>query len=58
MGLTRCVYCRAAWPSSANPWEDLETPGEVKEEGYVNLADELGLSGVRDTRTSRSWGLS
>ncbi|KAI4199374.1 MAG: hypothetical protein LQ350_004663 [Teloschistes chrysophthalmus] len=49
----RCVYCRAVWQ-----WDERELlenarkkggGGNVNEEGYVNVGEQLGLSGMRDT---------
>lgn len=52
-GTVRCVYCRAEWQGDEKSVDSIKriakniTAG-VNEEGYVNIADELGLSGERD----------
>ncbi|KAH8428826.1 RING finger protein [Aspergillus melleus] len=45
-----CVYCRSPWQSDTSDvnLENLVTEGTVNQEGYVNVADQLGLSGDRD----------
>ncbi|KAL1999785.1 hypothetical protein VTN02DRAFT_3981 [Thermoascus thermophilus] len=53
-GGVRCVYCRAPWQSDdANDLvlERLLREGQVNDEGYVNVAAQLGLSGERDYST-------
>ncbi|KAL2223450.1 RING finger domain protein [Thermoascus aurantiacus ATCC 26904] len=49
----RCVYCRSPWQSDENELnlERLLREGQVNEEGYVNVAAQLGLSGERDYST-------
>ena len=42
-----CVYCRADWQSDDDAIKKLSTAGPTNEEGYVNVASELGLSGRR-----------
>jgi hypothetical protein len=57
-----CCYCRSAWCSfGATPGSSQDhvggAGGVAREEGYVNLATQQGLSGRRDTSTyqSNSW---
>ncbi|PNS20016.1 hypothetical protein CAC42_1463 [Sphaceloma murrayae] len=42
-----CPYCRTGW-SEGGDLKELSRKGRVGREGYVNLAQELGLSGQRD----------
>ncbi|KAA8649183.1 RING finger protein [Aspergillus tanneri] len=48
----RCVYCRSPWQSESSNLnlEVLRKEGQMNEEGYVNVADQLGLSGERGTK--------
>ncbi|KAG5297614.1 RING finger domain-containing protein [Histoplasma ohiense] len=46
----RCVICRSAWEVDA-PMQQLLANGIVNDEGYVNVADQFGLSGERDYST-------
>lgn len=50
-----CVSCRAEWksPASSNA-----AAGPSYSEGYLNLADQTGLSRKRDVSTCKSAGLS
>ncbi|BCR85097.1 RING finger protein [Aspergillus chevalieri] len=49
----RCVYCRAPWEFETENlnMDELKKTGRVNDEGYVNVADQLGLSGERDSST-------
>ncbi|KLJ12667.1 hypothetical protein EMPG_09495 [Blastomyces silverae] len=48
----RCVICRSAWEADVGaPLQDLLAKGRVNDEGYVNVADQFGLSGERDHST-------
>ncbi|OAX78919.1 hypothetical protein ACJ72_06768 [Emergomyces africanus] len=42
----RCVICRSTWEFDA-PLQQLLSYGKVNDEGYINVADQLGLSGER-----------
>lgn len=45
-----CVYCRAAWQGdddSIAKIQKVKEKGKVNQEGYMNVAEELGLSGHR-----------
>ncbi|RDW91472.1 RING finger protein Znf1 [Coleophoma crateriformis] len=51
-GATLCVYCRTPWQSDASAIDVKKVAtqsGRVSDEGYVNVAAELGISGRRDT---------
>ncbi|RFU25433.1 hypothetical protein B7463_g10913, partial [Scytalidium lignicola] len=55
-GDVKCVYCRTPWVVDKNDKNDIKSiarsgDGYVNEEGYVNIAAELGISDVRDTST-------
>ena len=51
-GGTRCVYCRAIWERDIDT-ESLAVlgrnarPDQLNSEGYVNVAAEVGMSGIR-----------
>ncbi|KAJ0414964.1 RING finger domain protein [Aspergillus carlsbadensis] len=53
----RCVYCRSPWQVEdadgkvEMDLEQLRTQGEVGEDGYVNVASQMGMSGERDYST-------
>ena len=58
-GQVTCPYCRTAWQQCGT--ENLKTiskSGKVGAEGYVNVAAELGLSGVIDYGTYHSYWVS
>ncbi|KAI9697034.1 MAG: hypothetical protein M1836_004995 [Candelina mexicana] len=44
----KCVYCRTLWQGDVDVSKNISTEGILNEEGYVNVADQLGLSGRRD----------
>ncbi|KAL4879743.1 hypothetical protein BJY04DRAFT_88923 [Aspergillus karnatakaensis] len=54
----RCVYCRTPWQTQDADGkvdfdlQQLLTQGSVGEDGYVNVAGQLGLSGERGTEPS------
>ncbi|EOA85752.1 uncharacterized protein SETTUDRAFT_161688 [Exserohilum turcica Et28A] len=58
-GKTTCPYCRATWQEDTNlPGKlgDINTKGLARnEDGYVNIAPQLGLSGERDYSTYYSY---
>ncbi|KAL2836250.1 hypothetical protein BJY01DRAFT_59621 [Aspergillus pseudoustus] len=53
----RCVYCRTPWQVEdadgkvEMDLEQLRTQGQVGEDGYINVASQMGLSGERDYST-------
>ena len=53
-GPVKCVYCRTVWQHDEQTSQKLSKQGRKNEEGYVNVASELGLSGVRD-HSSYHW---
>ncbi|PLB54367.1 RING finger domain protein [Aspergillus steynii IBT 23096] len=48
-----CVYCRSPWQSDTSDLnlENLMKEGTVSQEGYINVASQMGLSGERDHST-------
>lgn len=51
-----CVYCRAPWQGDGENMKRVKERGKVNQEGYVNVARELGLSGERDVSSyHRPW---
>ncbi|OJJ03760.1 hypothetical protein ASPVEDRAFT_43266 [Aspergillus versicolor CBS 583.65] len=60
----RCVYCRSPWENQeidCKPdmsLEQLVGEGQVGEDGYVNVARQVGLSGERGTKPSLLFKLS
>jgi len=50
-GPVRCVYCRTPWKGDEESIKRISKSGKVNEEGYVNVAGELGLGGQRDMST-------
>ncbi|KAL2837669.1 hypothetical protein BJX68DRAFT_272964 [Aspergillus pseudodeflectus] len=53
----RCVYCRSPWQVEdadgrvGMDLEQLRTQGQVGEDGYINVASQMGMSGERDYST-------
>ncbi|KAL4986434.1 hypothetical protein BDW68DRAFT_178748 [Aspergillus falconensis] len=53
----RCVYCRSLWQNQDTDGkvditlEQLVAQGRVGEDGYINVASQMGLSGERDFST-------
>ncbi|KAK2745923.1 hypothetical protein FQN55_005995 [Onygenales sp. PD_40] len=43
----RCVYCRTPWAAETS-YSKLLTEGTRNAEGYINVAPQMGLSGIRD----------
>lgn len=58
-GNATCPYCRAVWETDTNlegKLGKIDTKGLTKnDDGYVNVADRLGLSGQRDYSTYNSY---
>lgn len=52
-GVAKCVYCRSHWKGDEDSVKRIAKSGlgEMNEEGYVNVAGELGISTERDTST-------
>ncbi|PYI10333.1 RING finger domain protein [Aspergillus sclerotiicarbonarius CBS 121057] len=53
----RCVYCRSPWQTDTSnlKLDKLVKEGTISSDGYVNVADQVGLSGVRDYSTYHSF---
>jgi hypothetical protein len=47
----KCVYCRTPWQVDAGDISELMKVGSVGADGYVNVADQLGMTGQRDYST-------
>lgn len=48
-GPVKCVYCRTVWIEDENVSKNISKHGRTRNhEGYINVASEFGLSGVRD----------
>ncbi|KAB8228462.1 RING finger protein [Aspergillus alliaceus] len=56
----RCVYCRSPWQTDTKDLnlEQLTAQGHLTSDGYINVADQLGLSGLRGTRPSLLFDIS
>ncbi|KAF2764075.1 hypothetical protein EJ03DRAFT_332185, partial [Teratosphaeria nubilosa] len=50
-----CPFCRTAWEGDDETIKKVAKIGPVNEEGYVNVADQLGLSGRRDYSSYHSY---
>ena len=44
----KCVYCRTPWEVASGDLKNLQGQGTVGEDGYVNVAAQMGMSGERD----------
>lgn len=53
-GKVTCPYCRVEWQGAKPSTGNISTDGPVGAEGYVNVAQQLGLSGRRDVSTYHS----
>lgn len=47
----RCVYCRAGWELDKVELDKIKKAGVVGSDGYVNVADQFGISQERDYST-------
>lgn len=47
----RCVYCRSIWQRETSENDSIKRAGELTSEGYVNVAEQLGMSRARDYST-------
>ena len=43
-----CVYCRTPWQADHNGVASLRETGTMGTDGYVNVAEQFGMSGIRD----------
>ncbi|EON62829.1 hypothetical protein W97_02054 [Coniosporium apollinis CBS 100218] len=50
-GTVTCPFCRMPWQGEDVSVQSVAEKGEVNYEGYANVAEQLGLSGVRDHST-------
>ena len=41
------MYCRSPWQGDEDSMKNVKAKGKVNSEGYVNVAEELGISGAR-----------
>lgn len=60
-GEVTCPYCRSVWKGDEDMVKKIKRTGKVNEDGYVNVADQLGISAQRGecglVLRGRSWGL-
>ena len=47
-GSVTCPFCRTPWQGDEDTLKKVARSGKVNDEGYVNVASQLGLSGQRD----------
>ncbi|TQN66683.1 E3 ubiquitin-protein ligase Zswim2, partial [Colletotrichum shisoi] len=50
-GDVTCPFCRSVWQGDEKMVKDIKKGGKVTREGYVNVADQLGISTQRDYST-------
>lgn len=50
-----CPYCRSAWEGDNDMINKINTSGTPNSDGYVNVADQLGISTERDYSTYSTW---
>ncbi|KAK5126349.1 hypothetical protein LTR85_010585 [Meristemomyces frigidus] len=53
-GTVTCPFCRTPWEGDEETVKQVAKSGPKSEEGYVNVASQLGLSGRRDYSTYHS----
>ncbi|KAI0394547.1 hypothetical protein F5Y17DRAFT_251150 [Xylariaceae sp. FL0594] len=46
-----CPMCRSPWQGDEDMVKKIKKKGKIGPDGYVNVADQLGISGVRDRST-------
>ncbi|KEF51925.1 uncharacterized protein A1O9_11914 [Exophiala aquamarina CBS 119918] len=44
----RCVYCRSPWQAESGDLKATKKTGKIGHDGYVNVADQFGMSRARD----------
>ena len=54
-GNVTCPFCRTPWEEDAGDLKELASGAKTSGEGYVNVANQLGLSGRRDYSTYNSF---
>lgn len=50
-----CPYCRSPWEADNDMIKKINTSGAPNPDGYVNVADQLGISTERDHSTYSRW---
>ncbi|KAF9871966.1 ring finger domain-containing protein [Colletotrichum karsti] len=50
-----CPYCRSVWQGDEEMVKKIKKGGQATSEGYVNVADQLGISTHRDYSTYSRW---
>lgn len=46
--VVKCVYCRTEWQMDNGNIQDIKKAGSMTNDGYVNVADQFGISRDRD----------
>lgn len=54
-GRVPCPYCRSTWEDDNDLITKINTSGTPNADGYVNVADQLGISTERDYSTYSTW---
>ncbi|MCJ1336831.1 hypothetical protein MMC09_002109 [Bachmanniomyces sp. S44760] len=49
--IVKCVYCRTPWQGDEDSLKRIKETAKRNREGYLNVAQQLGLSGTRDYST-------
>ncbi|KAL2024255.1 hypothetical protein VTK56DRAFT_9411 [Thermocarpiscus australiensis] len=50
-----CPYCRSVWEGDDDMVKNIKRTGKLNEDGYVNVASQLGISTHRDYSTYSRW---
>ncbi|KAK1826877.1 hypothetical protein QBC39DRAFT_186818 [Podospora conica] len=50
-----CPYCRSVWQGDEDMVKKIEKTGPLNAEGYVNVAEQLGISDERDPSNYSRW---
>ncbi|GKT45882.1 E3 ubiquitin-protein ligase Zswim2 [Colletotrichum spaethianum] len=54
-GEVTCPFCRSVWQGDDDMVKNIKKGGRITQEGYVNVADQLGISTQRDYSTYSRW---
>ncbi|KAK1672748.1 hypothetical protein BDP55DRAFT_695963 [Colletotrichum godetiae] len=54
-GDATCPYCRSIWQGDDGMIKNIKKGGKITYEGYVNVAEQLGISTQRDYSTYSRW---
>ncbi|TLD18559.1 hypothetical protein PspLS_10215 [Pyricularia sp. CBS 133598] len=54
-GNVTCPFCRSQWLGDDDLVKDINKDGPLNSEGYVNVADQLGIDPQRDHSSYSSW---